>query len=288
MNLLLADDELDKQLIRKTQGGDSEALDRLVRRHQPWLLHVAQRMLWNRADAEDAVQEILLKAVTHLSEFNQRSAFRTWLYRIAGNHLLDRCRAAKTFAGIRRSLEEIPDADLPDPNSLRIETALLVEEAKIACTTGILLCLEPRQRLAFITGEILGLRDQAGSIILETTPANFRQILSRARKDLYEFLNSQCGLVNQNNPCRCARKTRGFIEKGWVNADQLQFAASRLAEVREVAGDRTGEIEELGRRHAEIFRSQPIVEPREQAAVVRRLWKEVGLDKSLEHGSGNK
>lgn len=76
--------------------------------------------------------------------------------------------------------------------------------------------MEPRQRLAFILGEILGVRDEVGSQILETTPANFRQILSRARRDLYEFLNRQCGLVNQSNPCRCANKASGFIERGWV------------------------------------------------------------------------
>ena len=281
MDHFLPNDDLDRDLVRRAQNGEQDALDQLVRRHQSWVLHIAQRMLWNRAEAEDAVQEILIKAITHLSEFRHRSGFRTWLYRIAGNHLLDRCRSARTFASIARGLDEIPDEQLPDPNSSRMETALLVEEAKIACTTGILLCLEPRQRLAFIVGEILGIKDDAGSTILDTTPSNFRQILSRARRDLYHFLNGKCGLVNQANPCRCAKKTRGFIERGWVNPKGLQFVSERLVEVREVAENRFHELEELERRHAEIFRAEPLLKPEKQAADFRKLLRETGLEGAL-------
>jgi RNA polymerase sigma factor (sigma-70 family) len=256
-------------------------VDALIRRHQPWLLHIEHRMLWNRADAEDATQEILVKAITHLGEFQQRSAFRTWLYRIAANHLLDRCRSAKSFAAVAQGLNEMPDANLPDPHSTRVETGLLIEEAKIACTTGILLCLKPRQRLAFILGDILGVDDQVGSSVLETTPANFRQILSRSRRDLYGFLNRQCGLVNEGNACRCARKATGFIEKGWVRLDQLQFVDNRIAEVQQVAPDRFRELQELERRHADIFRGQPLLAPRAQAALLRELLTETGIRDSM-------
>ncbi|HLJ47728.1 MAG TPA: RNA polymerase sigma factor [Bryobacteraceae bacterium] len=285
MQELLHNDGVDSDLVGKAQAGDREALDELIRRHQPWLLHIAQRMLWNRADAEDAAQEILIKAVTHLSEFEQRSGFRTWLYRIAANHLLDRCRSNKTFAGVARGLNEIEDSDIPDPNSMRLETALLVEEAKIACTVGILLCLEPRQRLAFIIGEILGMKDDAGSVVLGTTPANFRQILSRARRELYGFLKQYCGLVNEANPCRCARKAQGFIERGWVNPQHLQFVEGRVGVVGQVATDRFHELQDLEQRYAEVFRCQPVVTPQAQSAALRRLLRETGLEDSLELGS---
>jgi RNA polymerase sigma factor (sigma-70 family) len=278
---LLHDDSLDADLVQREKNGDREALDELIRRHQPWVLHIAQRMLWNRADAEDATQEIFVKAITHLGGFEQRSGFRTWLYRIAGNHLLDCCRPGKTFASVALGLTQIPDQELPDPNSLRLETTLLVEEAKIACTTGILLCLEPRQRLAFILGEILGVRDDVGSEILATTAVNFRQILSRARRDLYGFLKQNCGLVNDRNPCRCAKKTRGFIAKGWVNPDQPQFVDNRLIEIRKVAPDRYRELLDLERRHADIFRDQPLLTPRKQAALLQELLRKSGISASM-------
>jgi RNA polymerase sigma factor (sigma-70 family) len=278
---LIHDEAADADLVMRARNGDRGALDDLVRRHQPWVLHIAQRMLWNRADAEDATQEIFVKAVTHLGAFEQRSGFRTWLYRIAGNHLLDCCRSGKTFAGMAQGLNQIPDTDLPDPNSLRLETALRVEEAKIACTTGMLLCLEPRQRLAFILGEILGVKDDVGSEILDTPPANFRQILSRARRDLYGFLKQQCGLVNERNSCRCARKARGFIDQGWVNPDQPQFIHDRLIEIRRAAPDRYRDLQDPDRRHAALFRDQPLLAPREQAVLLRELLQISGVRDSM-------
>jgi RNA polymerase sigma factor (sigma-70 family) len=277
MDYLREDDALDADLVKRAQSGDQSALDDLIRRHQPWVLHVAHRMLWNRGDAEDATQEILLKAITHLGGFEQRSGFRTWLYRIAANHLLDRCRSAKSFQQLAQGLDEMPDGDLPDPNPYGVENAILVEEAKIACTTAILLCLKPRQRLVFIVGEILGVKDDVASEILETTPANFRQMLSRTRRQLYGFLNQQCGLVNRSNRCRCARKAPGFIAKGWVRPERLQFVETQLVQVQRVAPDRMRELQDLERQHAKNFREEPLLAPREQALRLGKLLKETGV-----------
>jgi hypothetical protein len=74
---------------------------------------------------------------------------------------------------------------------------------------------------------------------------NFRQSLSRARRDLYQFMHGQCGLVNPNNPCRCAKKTRGFIEAGHVDPDHLQFVPSHLRRITEAAEGVTRTIEIL-------------------------------------------
>jgi len=282
---LIHDPAQDRHLAMAAQKGDLEALNLLVGRHQAWIFHIAQRMLWNRADAEDATQEILIKAVTRLHSFEGRSEFRTWLYRIAGNHLLDCRRSAKSFEGVARTLASIPDEDIPDQNGTRLETAVLIEEAKIACTCGILLCLEPRQRLAFLIGEVLGAGDDVGAEILETSPANFRQILSRARRDLYGFLQQQCGLVNQENQCRCAKKARGFIERGFISPDHPQFVTGRLVQVRSVVAlNRYHEIQDLERQHAEIYRGQPLLSPPDHGARLRELLCKTGLQRSMELG----
>ena len=84
-----------------------------------------------------------------------------------------------------------------------VEVPLLVEEAKIGCTMGMLLCLDRKQRLIFTLGEILGASDTVGAAVLEMTADNFRQSLARARRDLYSFMSDKCGLVNKSNPCRC-------------------------------------------------------------------------------------
>jgi hypothetical protein len=77
----------DRELIARANAGEAGALEALVRRHQAYVFNIAVRMLYCPQDAEDATQEILIKVVTKLSTFEGRSRFRTWLYRIATNHL---------------------------------------------------------------------------------------------------------------------------------------------------------------------------------------------------------
>jgi len=60
------------------------------------------------------------------------------------------------------------------------------------------------------TREIVDVTDAVGAELLEISRENFRQRLARARRDLHRFMNDRCGLVNRSNPCRCAKKTRGF------------------------------------------------------------------------------
>src|ERR1700730_597811 len=130
----------DEELVSQAQAGDKDALEKLVRRHQPWIFNIAIRMIWRRESAEDATQEILIKAVTKLSTFRGLSRFRTWLYRIAVNHLRSMSKSQMeenmTFTGLGRFLDESPSLDLPDPNSIPVELPLLVEEASIGCMTG--------------------------------------------------------------------------------------------------------------------------------------------------------
>ena len=149
-----ATESLDEALVAQARSGDREALEQLLTRHQPWVLNIAVRMLWRRADAEDATQEILIKIVKGLSGFRGESAFRTWLYRIAVNHILDLQRQGwtvsaplRSFADRDRILASTPDLDLPDPRTVPVPLEILVEEAKIGCTTGVLLCFDGRQRL---------------------------------------------------------------------------------------------------------------------------------------------
>ena len=79
-----------EDLARQAIGGDREALDLLVRALQGDVLDgLALRMLWNREDAEDATQEILVRTVTRLAQFDFRSKLKTWVYRIAVNYVLD-------------------------------------------------------------------------------------------------------------------------------------------------------------------------------------------------------
>ena len=275
----------DETLITDAQGGDMAALDTLVRRHQSWVFNLALRMVWRREVAEDATQEILIKAVTHLGSFETRSKFSTWLHRIAVNHLLNVRKSemeekAMTFTDMAESLDSIPDEALPNMHVPPVETQILVQEAKLGCITAMLMCLDRRQRLAFILGEVFGECSETAAAALDVTPANFRQLLSRARQDLYQFMNDKCGLVNVANPCRCARKARGFIREGWLDPTNLQFSKDRIASVQQQAAVRLDELQGLDRQHAELYRMQPMLAGPDHARSLRTILASSGFDRN--------
>src|SRR2546426_5927267 len=269
-------DPEDRVLVLRAKSGDRDALEELVGRHQAWIYNIALRMLYHPQDAEDATQEVLVKAVTALSSFEGRSSFRTWLYRIAVNHVLNAKRgrlepARLSFNCYAHALDSTPDLDLPDPRSVPVDLRLLVDEARLSCTSGMLLCLDREQRLIYILGEILDVTDAVGAELLEISPENFRQRLARARRDLHSFMNDRCGLVNRSNPCRCAKKTRGFMQAGYVDPDNLLFARERVHQVRAAVPAKTAALETLDARCADVFRQHPFHQPSDLVPVLRRL-----------------
>lgn len=270
-------DVTDAELVEQAKNGDRTALEKLVLRHQGWIYNIAVRMVFQPHDAEEVTQEVLVKVITKLSTFQGESKFRTWLYRIATNHVLNMKRRSAeaqvtTFAAYSAAIDSTPDLDLPDPKTVPVALPLLVEEAKNGCTMGMLLCLDRKQRLIFTLGEIFGVTDAVGGEVLEISAENFRQCLSRARRDLHHFMNDQCGLVNQTNPCRCPKKTRGFIEHGHVDPHHLLFVREHVQRVRDVAPRMVRDIEDVVEgQHAAIYRDHPFLQPADQVGWLRRL-----------------
>jgi hypothetical protein len=176
-----------------------------------------------------------------------------------------------TFEDYGRELDRTPDADPPAPDSERPDTQLLLQEAKIGCSSGMLLCLDREQRLVYVLGEIFGVTDRVGAELLDISRDSFRQKLARARRDLCNFMQGKCKLVNASNPCRCTKKTQGFIQLGYVNSQNLLFAHERVIAVRQVAGKRLEELDTLYEAYAEIHRSHPFQESPDFAGSLRAL-----------------
>jgi RNA polymerase sigma factor (sigma-70 family) len=281
------DGSLESELVERAQIGSRDALEQLILRHQAWIYNIAVRMVFSPQDAEEVTQEVLIKAITRLSTFKGESRFRTWLYRITANHVLNMKRRGgetqvREFSSYANAINQTPDLDLPDPRSVPVDVPLLVEEAKVSCTTGMLLCLDRKQRLVFTLGEMFGVSDQVGGEIMNVTADNFRQLLSRARRDLYRFMQGQCGLINPNNPCRCPKKTKGFIRAGHVDPHNLQFVPLRLKRIADSAGDTTRTIEHaLDQQYAALFREHPFLEPTDQVGWLRDLLSNGDMGKAL-------
>jgi RNA polymerase sigma factor (sigma-70 family) len=223
----------------------------------------------NPDDAADLAQEAMLRVVTRIGQFEGRSSFRTWAYRIVANAFLDarkgRLEALElSFDAYGAELDRLGFEALTLPAHLEAERRVIVEEAKLGCMLGMLLCLSREQRLVYLLGEVCEAPSDVAAAILDISPANFRKRLERARADLVAFMNDRCGLMDPANPCRCERKTAAFIREGWVDPVRRKFAAPHLGAVRaelpqaSMALAAVAERADATHRAATLFRSHPL------------------------------
>jgi RNA polymerase sigma factor (sigma-70 family) len=261
--------EIDPTLIERARGGDREALDEVVRGTKDMVFNLAIRMLGSPTDAEDATQEILIRIVTHLGSFRGDSAFRTWAYRVASNHLLTtRKRGAELRADSFDALEDRLAENLAagDP---AVDDQMLVHEAKLICTSTMLACLDRDHRLAYILGEIFELASDEGAAILEISSDAFRKRLSRARDRMGEFMGKQCGLVNPASACRCAKQAGHAVQAGYLDPKRLAWGALGCRPERKP--ERVADLDTVARA-IEVFRSSPeFIAPASLVAEIKRI-----------------
>lgn len=257
-------DQTDRELIEAALEGSRTALEALIKRHQHYVYNVAYKMVLSPFDAEDITQEVLIKVITKLSQFKGESDFRTWLYRITFTHFLHMKKtwleeAITSFTHYGEQLDNIPNGELTALEEAELNE--FIEDGKLSCMNGMLLCLDREQRLVYILGEIFGIDHSVGSQLLTISKDNFRQRLARARRDLYQFMQGRCGLINRNNPCRCARKTKGFIQAGWVDKERLKFNTAYRQTINQVVKAKSAELDnELETTYAALFGNQPFQE----------------------------
>ena len=267
----------DNELIEKSLSGSKKHLEILIERYNDYIFNLCYKMLWNIEEAKDLTQEILISVITKLDSFKFNSSFKTWLYRIATNHTLNFIKSNNrhklfSFGQFGDNLDQTPDFILADNTYNNTDNEILYEEVKQTCMAGMLMCLDNQYRLIFIIGEILGFNDKIGSEILEVSPENFRMMLSRAKKELYNFMNNKCGLVNRNNPCRCSKKTKSFIEAGFVNPDNLLFYPKHKTFIEKNAIQKQTEMEEhFYAEYRELFQKQALLPNKEFTAELEKI-----------------
>jgi RNA polymerase sigma factor (sigma-70 family) len=265
-------EQTDVQLVQASLKGNKQALETLILRHQPFIYNVALKMTMSPQEAEDVTQEVLLKVITNLSQFQGKSAFRTWLYRIAFNHILNMGRRSReeaitSFEDYGQFLDSIPNTDLTQDEAITLKET--VEEVKLSCMSGMLLCLDREQRLIYILGEVFRIDHRLAGEFLEITPDNFRQKLTRARKDLYNFMNDKCGLVNKSNPCRCPKKTRGLVQIGIVDPERLQFNAHYVERIHDLVPERAAKmLDTYEEQYQRLFGEHPFQTSTRSARIV--------------------
>ena len=181
----------DSELVQRCRAGSREAFGELVRRHSPAIIGFAASALSDPSQAEDAAQEIFLKAYRSLGEFRGDSAFLTWLRRIAANHCLDllRSRGRRPAESLDALVEREGDGfrRLLAQGSLgpRPEDADLVRRALAA--------LPDDHRVILVLREVQGLTYAELTEALECSLDAVKSRLRRARQGLEESLRHFLG-----------------------------------------------------------------------------------------------
>lgn len=196
----------------------------LVEKYQPYLYNLALRLVYYPDDAKDLTQDVWIKILKSMDKFEEKSDFKTWSYRIMINEFLNKKRkyTELTFDDFENTMRMMPNEKLSNEYE-EGEKQLLIHEAKVGCMMGMLLCLDAKQRAILIIGDIFEIKSQIACEIFSITQENFRKKLSRARNDLYNFMNNSCSLINKTNACKCEQKTKALIKEGYVDPNNLLF-----------------------------------------------------------------
>jgi RNA polymerase sigma-70 factor (ECF subfamily) len=243
----------ERRLLDAARKGDDESFGRLVEPYRRELLAHCYRMLGSLHDAEDALQDTLLRAWRGLGGFEQRRPLRPWLYKIATNACLDviskrpkrvlpadRGRAARPDAGPgqpvveRVWVEPYPDEllgvqDGYAATEARYEERESVELAFIAALQH----LPARQRAVLVLREVLGFSAREVAEALETSAASVNSALQRARASIEERLprQSQQATARSLGDERLRALVRDYVD-AWERRDVGALVALLVEEAR--------------------------------------------------------
>ena len=179
------------ELIKRAKQGDKVALSRLINTYSERIYNLALRILRNREDAEDILQETFLTVIEKLDQFDGRSSFFTWVYRIATNASLMRLRKKKVIfqqladnPDFQESVESRVFVDWSQDPSLSIYDQEVKKKIDQAINS-----LSDIYRSVFILRDIENLSIKETSEILNITQENVKIRLRRARQFLRNYLS---------------------------------------------------------------------------------------------------
>ena len=225
---------LERELLGAARAGDQDAYRRLVEPHRRELHAHCYRMLGSVHDAEDALQDALLRAWRGLPRFEGRSSLRSWLYRIATNACLT---AVERRPPRVLPIDHGPPADPHDHSGRPLVDSVWVEpypderlgledgraapEARYERRESVELAfvaalqhLPPNQRAVLILREVLGFSAQEVAEALQTTAAAVNSAMQRARRSVDERLpaQSQQATVRALGDQRLAEVVEGYMD----------------------------------------------------------------------------
>jgi RNA polymerase sigma-70 factor (ECF subfamily) len=166
------------EVVERARGGDRTAFEALYRMHVGRVYALCLRMTADETKAEEATQEAFVKAWHRLDQFQGRSAFGSWMHRLAANVVLDAKRAEK-----RRGTDPWPEDDEPAATFVRhdsVDERMDLERAIATLPAG--------ARTAFVLHDMEGYKHREIAEMTGTAEGTWKAQLHRARKLLREAL----------------------------------------------------------------------------------------------------
>lgn len=182
MNLKLSNiRELDDSaLVERAQDGDRRAFSELVRRHQSVVFRSCYRILGDREDAKDATQEAFIRAYRKLDTFQGRSAFKTWMLRLAMNVSLNERGKRKAPPVDITLAQSVPAPEVPETELVKSEAAAQIHKA--------LQLVQPNHRAAVVLHDLEELTYQETGEALGVPEGTAKSWVHRGRGRLKELL----------------------------------------------------------------------------------------------------
>jgi RNA polymerase sigma-70 factor (ECF subfamily) len=234
-------------LLERAKAGDSDAFGALAEEHRAGLQRLCFKMTGSHEEAEDLVQDTLLKAYVHIAEFELRSSLRTWLYRIATNAALDHQRGKKPWDLEKRWQWFRENGELVKQMEqtlyLSPERSAEVKEVAATCVNCVMMSLPAKQRAAITLCDQAGLSREEAARAIGASVSSVKTELHRARKKMAEVYEHHCALVDEQNECDgcivAGRVKRRGQPKGTGNGEQGTAGRRRTVDgVRQKVVDR--------------------------------------------------
>jgi RNA polymerase sigma factor (sigma-70 family) len=271
----------EKAVIEAAQKGSAAAIETLIKEYQPFVYKVALKLVRNTEDAADISQEALLIVLTKVTHFSFKSSFKTWLYTIVMNHFLNAKRRKSEEVYSLDELGDMCDNLYNEEEMSRAEQLSKSEEIRFIrdkYMASTLLCLDRRQRIVLILGAVFRISSAVAAQVLDITPENFRKQLQRAKEDLLQFMENKCGLMSPDNPCKCHKKTKGFIKDGLIDPENVRFHREAVQTINATVGEKNKSLDKLIEgKYLYLFTDQRYANAVEKEALARQILEDVEI-----------
>ncbi len=186
---------------------DPRRLDALLAPHRDALRGYVHRLIGHRADAEDVMQDVLLKALQRLHTLRDEQAFERWIYQLTSRTCIDHLRKKKRWRPFSQHYVETDCAANEDKRAEVVATTrdpefeFDVREHIAFCFTCVGRSLPPEEHAAIVLRELVGLSNREAAETLGVTESVLRHRLSAGRRAMESTYEGLCALVGKQGIC---------------------------------------------------------------------------------------